>query len=142
MDMKIHSLKLTFQDVETKDKKTVAVVFGTVYLDDGKVKMDINGPVLDEHNETTPEFETINFTTALANIEGGKKLIQQLVMEALTLKNLKIAERNGELSHFIEAVGGSALAKPTKGFRKTMSDTKYLKKKPSKTIVAPRKKAK
>jgi hypothetical protein len=139
--MKINSLKLTLQDVESSDKKKIAVIFGTVFIDNDKYKEDINGPVLDEHGEKIPVYETINFTTALDNIEHFKQIAQEIIIEALTLKNMKIAEKNGELSHFIESVGGD-LPKAPRGFRKTMSDTKYLKTKAPKSTTAPRKKKK
>lgn len=142
--MKIHSLKLTLQDVETSDKKKVAAIFGTVFIDDGKVKMDLNGPVLDENGEETPIYETINFTTALANVEHFKQIAQTMIIEALTLKNMEIAEKNGELSHFVRAIGAEHLVdgKPTRGFRKTIPTLTKPKKKASKAITAPRKKAK
>jgi hypothetical protein len=141
--MKIHSLKLTLQDVETADKKKVAAIFGTVFIDNDQFKEDINGPVLDENGEKTPIYETINFTTLLSNVEHFKQIAQTMIIEALTLKNMEIAEENGTLSHFVRSIGAEHLIeKPTKGFRKTIDSIKSPKKKASKTIIAPRKKAK
>jgi hypothetical protein len=66
-----------------------------------------------------------------------------MIIEALTLKNMEIAEENGELSHFVRAVGAEHIIdKPTRGFRKTISSIKPKKKSPSKAIVESRKKAK
>lgn len=139
--MKIHSLKLTLQDVETADKKKVAAIFGTVFIDNDTYKMDINGPVLDENGEKTPIFETINFTTLLKNVDHFKQVAQQMIIEALTLKNMEIAEKNGDLSHFVRSVGAEHLIeKPTKGFRKTPQGIKSPKNKASKATTAPRKK--
>lgn len=143
--MKIHSLKLTLQDVGTADNKKVAAIFGTVFIDNGQFKEDANGPVLDENGEKTPIFETINFTTALDNVEHFKQIAQTMIVEALTLKNMEIAEENGTLSHFVRMMGAGDDydgVKAPKGFRKTIPTPKPKKKSPSKTIVAPRKKAK
>ena len=125
----------------SSDGQKIAAIFGTVFIDNDKYKEDINGPVLDEHGEKQPIYETINFTTALKNVEHFTEIAQGLIVEALTLKNMKIAEKNGELSHFIESVGGAAPKAP-RGFRNTISDTKYLKTKAPKAKIEPRKKSK
>jgi len=141
--MKIHSLKLTLQDVETKDKQKLAVIFGTVFIDNDKYKENSVGFEFDEHGEKIPVFEVINFTTALNNVEHFKQISQELIIEALTLKNMQIAKENGELSHFIEAVGGgNDDLKAGKGFRKTTLSIKSKNKKPLKSIVEPKKKSK
>lgn len=115
--MKINSLKLTIQDVETADGKPIAAIMGTVFIEDGTFKKDINDQlVLDQEGMPIPFYETINFTTALSSAPSLKKDIQALIIEALTLKNLEIAKENGTLSHFVQTITGE---KPKKGSRST-----------------------
>lgn len=141
--MKINSLKLTIQDAITKDKKPIAAVYGTVFIDNDEFKEADGEFVLDEYGEKIPVYETINFTTALSYVTGFKAMIQQMIIEALTLKNMEIAKENGELSHFVQSVGADfGPEKKPKGFRKTISDIKSPKKKALKTNTEPRKKAK
>lgn len=111
--MQIHSLKLTFQDIVTKDAAKLAVVNGTLFIDTGKQVANT------ETLKPEPEFETINFTTALGNSPDLKRIIQTLVMEALTLKNLKIAKENGNLTHFLETTGVQTKPKVIKRKSKT-----------------------
>lgn len=97
--MQIHSLKLTIQDVRTKDSAKIAVVMGTLFIDEGKKQSN------PETMQPEPVYEQINFTTALNNSSKFKQCIQEMIIEALTLKNLKIARENGNLTHFVESVG-------------------------------------
>jgi hypothetical protein len=89
---KLRSVTITLQDVTTKDGVTLAAVFGTLAIDTGKVKL----------NEKTfhqePVLESINFTTALANHPVFKEQITSLISEALTLKDMKLAQEEGLLS--------------------------------------------
>ena len=61
-----------------------------------------------------PELETINFTTALGNNQKLKSVIQDLIVEAVTLKNLKIAKENGTLTHYLESCGVQTKPMPIK----------------------------
>jgi len=106
--MQIHSLKLTFQDVTTKDGAKIAAVMGTLYIDDGK--MVANKETL----KPEPEYEKISFTTALGSNQKLKSVIQEMIVEALTLKNLKIAKENGTMTHFLESVGVNPRTVPRK----------------------------
>jgi hypothetical protein len=106
--MQIHSLKLTFQDIVTKDGAKIAAVLGTLYIDDGK--MVANKETL----KPEPEYEKINFTTALSNNLKLKTVIQEMIVEALTLKNLQLAKENGNLTHFVEAMGVNTRPVPRK----------------------------
>lgn len=116
--MQIHSLKLNIQDVHTKDAAKVAVVMGTLFIDDGKKVVN------SETMKPEPAYETINFTTLLSNNETFKRSIQDLIMEALTLKNLKIAKENGNLTHFLEASGVQTKPKTKKRASKVRHKTK------------------
>lgn len=112
--MKIHSLKLTIQDTISKDKKPVAVLAGTVFIDEGKYKEDTNGPVLDKEGEKIPYYETINFVTSLDKNPEMKKHVQALLVEALTLKDMEIEKTNGTLSHFVRNIKSLGTNLPTK----------------------------
>ena len=109
--MKINSLKLTIQDVTTADNHRVAGISATLFIDDGEFKMNeledgTKEPVLDEDGEKIPMYETINATGALGANPEMKKVIQALIIELLTLKNLEVAKENGEIEHFVQAVQG------------------------------------
>ncbi len=95
--MQVHSLKLSFQDIVSKDGAKLAVVLGTLYLDNKE-----------------PELEKINFTTAISTNPKLKTVIQEMIVEALTLKNLQIAKENGTLTHFVEAMGVNTRPVPRK----------------------------
>jgi len=110
--MQIHSLKLTFQDVLTKDGAKIAAVLGTIYLDDGKIISN------SETLKPEPEYEKINFTSSLDSNTKLKSVIQEMIIEALTLKNLKLAKDNGTLTHFVEAMGVSTKPVPKKRISK------------------------
>lgn len=119
--MQIHSLKLTFQDIVTKDAAKLAVMMGTLFIDNG-------GKVLNNKNgEFEPKLESIQFTTALSNAPDLQAALQPLIMEALTLKNIKIAKENGTLTHFLESVGVETKPKPRKRVSKTRSKAKKKK---------------
>lgn len=111
--MQVHSLKLTVQDVMTKDGAKIAAVMGTLFIDSGKTIAN------SETMNPEPELETIQFTTALNSSVELKKVIQKLIMEAVTLKNLKIAKESGTVSHFLESVGVQTKPKPIKRVSKT-----------------------
>jgi len=107
--MQVKSLKLTVQDVSTKDAFNIAAVLGTLVIDTGKTVA--NPATLNPE----PELEEINFTTALNNNEALKNCIQSLIIEALTLKKLKISKESGTLAHTLESYGVET--KPKKGKR-------------------------
>jgi hypothetical protein len=112
--MQVHSLKLTIQDVTTKDAARIAAVMGTLFIDTGKTVAN------KETLKTEPEMEVIHFTTALNNNPTLKKVIQDLIMEAATLKNLKIAKESGTINHFLESCG----VQSTVGAKKMVSKTR------------------
>ena len=111
--MQVHSLKLTIQDVHTKDNAKIAAVMGTLFIDTGKTVANA------ETLQPEPELETIHFTTALNTDPELKKVIQALIVEAATLKNLKIAKESGTLNHFLESCGVDTKPKAAKRVSKT-----------------------
>lgn len=113
--MKVHSLKLTVQDMPDKRGELFATVFGTVIIDTGEVKVDEAGtPVLDEAKQVIPILDNINFIVPLNSNKILKSVVQGMLVEALTLKNLEIAKKHGQLSHFIQAIEGVAPSAPKK----------------------------
>lgn len=114
--MQIHSLKLTVQDIVSKEGDKIATVFGTLVLDTGeKAKTEKGEDRLDAEGETIPVLENIDFIIPVNSSKELKAVIQSLAVQALTLKDMEIAEKNGQLSHYVEAVQGFA---PKKVVRK------------------------
>lgn len=125
--MKVHSLKLTIQDVPDNKGKLFAGVFGTVTLDTGEPVIDekTGEPKLDAEGNVINLLEDIQTATALNANPVFKGEIQAFLIEAITLKNLKIAEENGQVSHFLEAVG--AVGEKKKGRNITKAKIKRKK---------------
>lgn len=110
----VHSLKLTIQDVYTKDAAKIAAVLGTLFVDHGeKVLNEVSG-------EFEPKYEQINFRTALFKHLELQQVIRGLIVEALALEDLKIAKESNTLDHYVEAISGqSTKVKKTKRVSKT-----------------------
>jgi hypothetical protein len=124
--MKIDSIKLHIQDLPDKKGKLFAAVSGKVTLNTGEVKLDEKlEVVLDENGDEIPILEDINMMFALNKDPSFAANIQAIAMEALTLKNLEIAEENGQISHFVQAVGAP---EKKKGLRITKPKVKRKKK--------------
>lgn len=103
--MKIHSLKLTIQDMPGKDGKLFAAVYGTLTLDTEQPALDEKGePKVDKEGQTISMLDDINFVTPLNNSKELKACVQAIAVEALTLKDMEIAKKNGQLSHYIQAI--------------------------------------
>ena len=117
--MKIHSLKLTIQDTPDKKGELFAGVFGTLVIDTGEVAMDADGvtPKLDAEKQQIPILDDINFAVALNQSKELKTVIQELAIQALTLKDMQVAKKNGQLSHYIEKI--KALAPKKRGNNRT-----------------------
>lgn len=113
--MKINSLKLTIQDMPDKEGKLFAAMYGTLILDTGEVKQDKDGkPVVDKEGVVIPILENINFIAPLNKSKELKAVVQSLCIEALTLKDMEIAKKNGQLSHYVEKIKGMAPKKAKK----------------------------
>jgi hypothetical protein len=122
--MKVHSLKLTIQDLPDENGDLFAGVFGSLVMDteevakneDGTDRMQqIEETFTNEKGEeeirtvetTIPILEDVQFIFPLNKDEIFKGNIQAILIEALTQKNWEIAKENGQLSHFIQAVGAN-----------------------------------
>lgn len=93
---------------EAEGGRLFAAVHGTLIVNTGDVAKDKDGnPRLDDEKQEIPVLENINFSFPLDKVETFKTDIQAMIIEALTLKNWEIAKENGQLSHFIAAVGGN-----------------------------------
>ena len=103
--MKIHSLKLTVQDMPGKDGKLFAAVYGTLTLDMEEPALDEKGEAkVDKEGQPISMLDDINFVTSLNSSPELKKVVQALSVEALTLKDMEVAKKNGQLSHYIEKI--------------------------------------
>lgn len=90
-----------------KDGKLFAAVYGTLILDTGEVKRNEAGePVVDKEGVLIPILENINFITPLNSSKELKACVQALAVEALTLKDMEIAKKNGQLSHYVASIKG------------------------------------
>lgn len=113
--MKIHSLKLTIQDVPSKEGRPVATVFGTLTLDTEELAKDEKGETrVDSEGVVVPILDDINFVLPVNSSPELKAVVQSLAVQALTLKDMEIAKKNGQLSHYVETVQGVA-PEPKKG---------------------------
>ena len=105
--MKIHSLKLTIQDMPGKDGKLFAAVYGTLTLDMEEPALDEKGEQkLDAEGQPISMLDDINFVTPLNASKELKAVVQSMAVEALTLKDMKVAKKNGQLSHYVDSVKG------------------------------------
>lgn len=68
----VNKLTLVIQEVKTKDKETVDVVFGTI--------------LLNPENKKSKTGEMINFHTLLGQVPDFKDHINRIIKEALDLK--------------------------------------------------------
>lgn len=103
--MKIHSLKLTIQDMPGKDDKLFAAVYGTLTLDMEEPALDEKGePKVDKEGQPISMLDDINFVTPLNASKELKAVVQSMAVEALTLKDMEVAKKNGQLSHYVEKI--------------------------------------
>ena len=127
-NMKIDSIKLHIQDLPDKEGKLFAAVSGKITLNTGEIKVDEKSvPVLDEHGDEIPILDDINVMFALNKDPSFKSNIEAIAMEALTLRNLEIAEENGQISHFVKEMGAPA-GKKKRGSKTTKAKVKRKKK--------------
>lgn len=108
-NMQIHSLQLTIQDIVSKEGDKIATVFGKLVLDTGeKAKTEQGEDRLDDEGQLIPILDSINFVIPVNSSKELKAVVQSLAVQALTLKDMEIAEKNGQLSHYVEAIGAAA----------------------------------
>jgi hypothetical protein len=69
--MKVHSFKLTIQDLEFKSGKKEAMVMGTLLLDEGKKE------------KKQPVYTPVNFHVALSQYKELKQIVKQMTKEVL-----------------------------------------------------------
>ena len=109
--MKIHSFSMTVQDLpdptDKKKKRKFAGIFGSIKINLEEPVLDEKGkPEVDGDGNPLTTFDKINFVLPLRRNPEVKKVIQEMVIEALTLRGMKVAEEDGELSHYMEWVTG------------------------------------
>ena len=88
-----------------KDGKLFAAVYGTLTLDMEEPALDEKGEQkLDAEGQAISMLDDINFVTPLNTSKELKMVVQSLAVEALTLKDMQVAKKNGQLSHYIEKI--------------------------------------
>lgn len=91
--MKIHSLKLTIQDVVLKDAIN-AGVFGTLLIDDGKFEI-VDG-------KKTRVYDKLQFTMSLDVVPEFKEQIKGMIQDCLVLNKLEVDREEYFMSHTIK----------------------------------------
>lgn len=103
--MQVHSLKLTIQDMPDKNGKLFATVSGTLTIDTGEKKKNDDGTdYVDAEGDNVAILEDINFMSALNSSKELKACVQGMIVEALTLKNMQVSKKVGQMSHYVESL--------------------------------------
>ncbi len=95
--MKIHSLKLTIQDMLLKDNVVNAGVFGSLLIDDGKDEI-IDG-------KKTRVYERLQFTMSLDAVPEFKAQIKSMITQCLELNKMEVEREEFFMSHVIKQMG-------------------------------------
>ena len=97
LGMKIHSIKITIQDVLTTENTPVVAGFTDIFLDHGQVMIDEEGqPLLTEDGLSQPKFEKISATWLLSQNKVLKAEIQKMAIETITLHDLEQQKKTGK----------------------------------------------
>lgn len=95
--MKIQSIRITIQDVETDDKVKVVAGFTDVFLDHGEVMLDDdNNPKLTKDGLPQPKYEKISATWLMSNNVTFKKEIQKMVITMITQHDIEQKKKTGD----------------------------------------------
>lgn len=88
-----------------KEGKLFAAVYGTLTLDMEEPALDEKGEAkVDAEGQAVSMLDDINFVTPLNNSKELKACVQSIAVEALTLKDMEVAKKNGQLSHYVQAI--------------------------------------
>lgn len=95
--MKIHSIRITIQDVQTTENVPVVAGFTDIFLDHGETMVDDEGQVkLDEDGLPQKKFEKISATWLLSHNVLLKREIQKMVIETITQHDIEQRKTTGE----------------------------------------------
>ena len=141
--MKIHSLKLTLQDAETQDRYKIAVVYGSVTIDNDVYQQDSNGDMLDEEGKKIPLYETVNFTAELDSlvnfkeqgIDSFRSFAQNIITQALSMQDSKIVGGYEFIKNLPKEMFAKIMKMPKGRFKKNDSELLQAFKKPPKAIL-------
>lgn len=126
INMKIHSIRITIQDVETSDKIPVVAGFTDVFLDNDEVMLDDDGNVkLDDDNLPQKKFEKISSTWLMSQNVVLKREIQKMVITMITQHDIEQRKAKGEPLPLEDEIG-LGMKKPK---RKGLPVTKAKKRK-------------
>lgn len=115
LPMKIQSIRITIQDVETTDNIKVVAGFTDVFLDHGEIMLDDeNNPKLTEDGLPQPKYEKISATWLMSNNVAFKREIQKMVITMITQHDIDKRKENGETIALPDDLG-LGMSKPKKG---------------------------
>lgn len=104
--MKVHSIRITIQDVQTKEKIPVVAGFTDIFLDHNEVMLEDDGSVkLDEDNLPQKKYEKITATWLLSQNVVLKREIQKMVITAITQHDIEQRKKTGESLNMGEDYG-------------------------------------
>lgn len=104
--MKVHSIRITIQDVPTAENVPVVAGFTDIFLDHGEFMVDDEGNTkLTEDGEPQKKFEKITATWLLSQNVVIKREIQKMVITAITQHDIKQREETGESLNIGEDYG-------------------------------------
>ena len=104
--MKIHSIRITIQDVETTDKIPVVAGFTDVFIDNDEVMLDDEGNVkLDDENLPQKKYEKISSTWLLSQNVVFKREIQKMVITMITQHDIEQRKAKGEELNLPDEMG-------------------------------------
>lgn len=95
--MKVHSIRITIQDVQTAENVPVVAGFTDIFLDHGEIMLDDEGNVkLDEDNLPQKKYEKITATWLLSQNVVLKREIQKMVIQAITIHDIEQRKASGK----------------------------------------------
>ena len=106
--MKIHSVRITIQDVYTSDDVPVVAGFTDIFIDQGE-------KMVSEDGEEQPKYKKLSSTFLLGKNPKFKQEIQKMVIETITLHDLEEKKKNGEELSLPDDLGLGLVKKKSKG---------------------------
>lgn len=114
--MKIHSIRITIQDVETTEGIPVVAGFTDIFIDNGEIMLDDEGKTkLADDGLPHKKFEKISTTWLLNNNVVFKREIQKMAIEAITQFDIEQRKEKGEELNFGDTYGLGMDKKKKKG---------------------------
>lgn len=114
--MKIHSIRITIQDVMTAENIPVVAGFTDIFLDNDEIILDDEGnPKLTDEGLPQKKFEKISATWLLSQNVVLKKEIQKMVITTLTQFDIDRRKEKGEALNLPDDMGLGIMKPKKKG---------------------------